>query len=75
MKNENSEKLDYYNEYGKQFEGFADVFLISLINLRISEGIYKETGNIKWTAISTLLPIAMGILLCLFIAQLWRLLM
>ena len=35
--------------------------------------IYKETRSIKWTAISTLLPIAMGIIACFFIAQVWRL--
>ena len=35
--------------------------------------IYKETRSIKWTVISTLLPIAMGIIACFFIAQVWRL--
>jgi ferrous iron transport protein B len=36
--------------------------------------IYKETKSMKWTLISTFLPIAMGIVLCFFIAQIWRLL-
>lgn len=35
--------------------------------------IYKETGSIKWTLISTLLPVAMGIVVCFFVAQIWRL--
>ncbi len=35
--------------------------------------IYKETGSVKWTAISGLLPIAMGFALCFFVAQIWRL--
>lgn len=35
--------------------------------------IYKETGSAKWTAVSALLPVAMGILLCFFVAQVWRL--
>jgi ferrous iron transport protein B len=35
--------------------------------------IYKETGSIKWTAISGLLPILMGFLLCFLTAQVWGL--
>lgn len=35
--------------------------------------IYKETGSLKWTIISTFLPIAMGIVITFFIAQIWRL--
>jgi ferrous iron transport protein B len=35
--------------------------------------IYKETGSTKWTAISALLPLLLGITLCFFIAQIWRL--
>jgi ferrous iron transport protein B len=36
--------------------------------------IYKETKSIKWTAVSTFLPLIMGIVLCFFIAQIWMLL-
>jgi ferrous iron transport protein B len=36
--------------------------------------IYKETGSVRWTAVSTLLPVVMGIMLCFFVAQIWRLL-
>lgn len=35
--------------------------------------IYKETKNIKWTAISTLLPIIMGFTITFFITQIWKL--
>jgi ferrous iron transport protein B len=34
--------------------------------------IYKETGSIKWTAVSTILPVIMGITVCFLIAQFWR---
>jgi ferrous iron transport protein B len=35
--------------------------------------IYKETKSIKWTLISTLLPLAMGFVVTFFVTQLWRL--
>jgi ferrous iron transport protein B len=35
--------------------------------------IYKETRSVKWTVISGLLPIIMGIILCFFVAQIWQL--
>jgi len=35
--------------------------------------IYKETKSLKWTMISTFLPIAMGLTICFFVAQIWRL--
>ena len=34
--------------------------------------IYKETGSAKWTAVSTLLPLIMGIVMTILIAFLWR---
>jgi ferrous iron transport protein B len=34
--------------------------------------IYKETKSWKWTLLATLLPIMMGITICLLVAQLWR---
>jgi ferrous iron transport protein B len=33
--------------------------------------IYKETGSAKWTAVATLLPLVMGILVTFSVAQLW----
>ena len=35
--------------------------------------IYKETKSIKWTVISTFLPIVMGFTITFFITQIWRL--
>ena len=35
--------------------------------------IYKETGSVKWTVISSILPVIMGFLICFFVAQIWRL--
>lgn len=34
--------------------------------------IYKETKSLKWTVISTLLPIAMGVTITFFVTQIWR---
>lgn len=36
--------------------------------------IYKETKSVKWTVVSTILPIVMGFTICFFTTQLWRLL-
>lgn len=36
--------------------------------------IYKETGSLKWTVVSTLLPVAMGFTLTFLVAQIWRIL-
>jgi len=36
--------------------------------------IYKETGSGKWTAVATLLPLALGFTVCFLVAQFWRLL-
>jgi ferrous iron transport protein B len=52
-----------------------NLMLFSLIHNPCSTTIYtiyKETKSIKWTAISTFLPIVMGIAICFFIAQIWR---
>jgi ferrous iron transport protein B len=35
--------------------------------------IYKETGSWKWTIVSALLPVLMGLIICFFVSQLWRL--
>ncbi len=34
--------------------------------------IYKETNSVKWTVFASLLPVVMGLVLCFFIAQIWR---
>lgn len=35
--------------------------------------IYKETKSVKWTLVSTFLPIVMGLIICFFTAQVYRL--
>ncbi len=35
--------------------------------------IYKETKSVKWTVVSTFLPIAMGLIITFFVTQIWRL--
>lgn len=37
--------------------------------------IYKETKSVKWTLVSTFLPIVMGFAVCFFTTQIWFLLM
>ncbi len=52
-----------------------NLMLFSLIHNPCSTTIYtiyKETKSIKWTAISTFLPLVMGIAICFFVAQIWR---
>jgi ferrous iron transport protein B len=34
--------------------------------------IYKETKSVKWTLISTFLPIALGLVVTFFVTQIWR---
>jgi ferrous iron transport protein B len=34
--------------------------------------IYKETKSVKWTLVSTFLPVIMGLIICFVTAQLWR---
>ncbi len=34
--------------------------------------IYKETKSVKWTVISTFLPIILGLIVTFFVTQLWR---
>jgi len=35
--------------------------------------IYKETNSVKWTVWATMIPTLLGIVLCAFVATLWRL--
>ncbi len=54
----------------------VNLMLFSLVHNPCSTTIYtiyKETGSAKWTAVSALLPVVMGLALCFFVAQVWRL--
>ncbi len=52
-----------------------NLMLFSLIHNPCSTTIYtiyKETGSAKWTAVASLLPVAMGFATCFVVAQVWR---
>ena len=52
------------------------LMLFSFVNNPCSTTIYtiwKETGSVKWTTLSALLPVVLGFLLCFVVAQSWRL--
>ena len=36
------------------------------------EPIYKETGSAKWTAVATLLPLALGFIVTFLVARVWH---
>ena len=52
------------------------LMLFSLVHNPCSTTIYtiwKETRSAKWTAVAALMPLALGFVLCFFVAQTWRL--
>ena len=54
----------------------VNLMLFSLIHNPCSTTIYtiyRETGSVKWTLVSALLPLAMGFAVVFVVAQVWRL--
>jgi ferrous iron transport protein B len=54
----------------------VNLMLFSLVHNPCSTTIftiYKETRSAKWTAVASLLPVAMGLVLCFVVTQVWRL--
>lgn len=54
----------------------VNLMLFSLIHNPCSTTIYtiyKETGSVKWTLVSSLLPVVMGFVVTFFVAQVWML--
>jgi len=54
-----------------------NLLLFSLLHNPCSTTIYtiwKETKSLKWTTVASLLPVAMGLLVCFVVAQAWRVL-
>jgi ferrous iron transport protein B len=52
-----------------------NLMLFSLVHNPCSTTIYtiwKETRSVKWTAVSSLLPVAMGLAICFTVTQVWR---
>ncbi len=55
----------------------VNLMLFSLLHNPCSTTIYtiwKETRSAKWTAVATLLPVVLGVVVCFLVAQVWRLL-
>jgi ferrous iron transport protein B len=53
----------------------VNLMLFSLVHNPCSTTIYtiwKETRSAKWTAVSALLPVGMGLAICFVVAQVWR---
>ncbi len=54
----------------------VNLMLFSLLHNPCSTTIftvYKETGSRKWTVVAALLPLAIGLVVTFFVAQVWRL--
>jgi ferrous iron transport protein B len=76
-------ELDDYGAYMEIFRAGGwtlltaiNLMLFSLVHNPCSTTIYtiyKETKSTKWTLISSLLPVIMGLVLCFFVAQIWYL--
>jgi ferrous iron transport protein B len=68
--------MTVFNVAGWTLLTAVNLMLFSLVHNPCSTTIYtiyKETGSAKWTAVSALLPVAMGFIICFFVAQVWRL--
>lgn len=73
---ENLAYLSVFSAGGWTLLTAVNLMLFSLVHNPCSTTlytIYKETGSMKWTMVSALLPIVMGLVLCFFVAQIWRL--
>ena len=74
---DNAAYMAVFNAAGWTMLTAVNLMLFSLIHNPCSTTvytIYKETGSVKWTAVSALLPVVMGFAVCFFVAQIWRLL-
>jgi ferrous iron transport protein B len=68
--------LNLLNAGGWTLLTAVNLMLFSLVHNPCSTTIYtiyKETGNLKWTVVSALLPLGMGFGLTFLVAQVWRL--
>jgi ferrous iron transport protein B len=71
-----AELLSIFSAGGWTLLTAVNLMLFSLVHNPCSTTIYtiyKETGSRKWTAIATLLPVGMGLVLTFLVAQMWRL--
>ena len=68
--------LAVFNAGGWTLLSAVNLMIFSLIHNPCSttiHTIYKETGSAKWTIVSTLLSVAMGLAITFLVAQFWRL--
>jgi len=71
-----SDTLALFHAGGWTLLTAVNLMLFSLIHNACSTTIYtiyKETGSVKWTAVATFLPVAMGLTVTFLVAQVWRL--
>jgi len=71
-----SDTLALFHAGGWTLLTAVNLMLFSLIHNPCSTTIYtiyKETGSVKWTAVATFLPVAMGLTVTFLVAQVWRL--
>jgi ferrous iron transport protein B len=71
-----AEIMTLFNMGGWNLLTAVNLMLFSLLHNPCSTTIYtiyKETGSLKWTVISTLLPLGLGFTVCLMVATIWRL--
>jgi ferrous iron transport protein B len=70
------ETLSLFQAGGWTLLTAVNLMLFSLIHNPCSTTIYtiyKETGSVKWSTISALLPVALGFVVTFVVAQVWRL--
>ncbi len=71
-----TETLAIFSAGGWTLLTAVNLMLFSLIHNPCSTTlytIYKETGSVKWTVVSALLPVGMGLSVTFVVAQAWRL--
>jgi ferrous iron transport protein B len=76
-------ELENYGDYMHVFQAggwtlltAVNLMLFSLLHNPCSTTIYtiyKESGSLKWAMVSTFIPIGLGVTICFFVAQFWRL--
>lgn len=71
-----TETMELFRASGWTLLTAVNLMLFSLIHNPCSTTIYtiyKETGSRKWTAVSALLPVGLGLVVTFLVAQVWRL--
>jgi ferrous iron transport protein B len=71
-----TETMELFRASGWTLLTAVNLMLFSLIHNPCSTTIYtiyKETGSRKWTTVSALLPVGLGLVVTFLVAQVWRL--